>query len=137
MNRKIDFEFGTLEIFNDYAIGEINEGIDFKCEQNEKIISVCKKYFKDRPFGYISNRTTSFSIDPSIYNQLRNNLKNLVAIAVIAKNPAQILSTNVEQIFFGKSLQHFSTMNDGVIWLKDKLDKVYNTSESKRIRTSY
>lgn len=117
-SKKINFDFGSVEVFDGFAIGEFNEGLDIKAEQSETLIKVCKKYYKDKPFGYISNRTASYSIDPTVYLKSKK-IKNLHAIAVVVKNPAQILSAKIEKIFFGRSFQYFGSLTEAVNWIRE------------------
>lgn len=120
MSKIINFDFGSLEVFDGFAIGDFKEGVDIKSEQNDLLITVCKKYYKDRPFGYISNRTTSYSIDPTIYTKF-SKLTNLQAIAVVVKNPAQVLSASIEKIFFGRNFQYFDSLPDAVSWIRETI----------------
>lgn len=120
MSKIINFDFGSLEVFDGFAIGDFKEGVDIKSEQNDLLISVCKKYFKDRPFGYISNRTTSYSIDPTVYMKF-NKVSNLHAIAVVVKNPAQVLSASIERIFFGRNFKYFNSLSDAIIWIRETI----------------
>ena len=120
MSKIINFDFGSLEVFDGFAIGDFKEGVDIKSEQNDLLITVCKKYYKDRPFGYISNRTTSYSIDPAIYTKF-NKVSNLQAIAVVVKNPAQVLSASIEKIFFGRNFQYFDSLPDAVSWIRETI----------------
>lgn len=120
MSKIINFDFGSLEVFDGFAIGDFKEGVDIKSEQNDLLITVCKKYYKDRPFGYISNRTTSYSIDPTIYTKF-SKLTNLQAIAVVVKNPAQVLSASIEKIFFGRNFQYFDSLPDAVSWIRENI----------------
>ncbi len=133
MSKKINFDFGSVEIFDSFAIGEYKEGIDLKTEQNDKLIRVCEKYYKDKPFGYICNRTTSFSVDPAVYMKA-NNIENLKAIAVVVKNPAQVLSASIEKIFFGRSFQYFDSLSTAINWIKGIVStsgEIISTSENK------
>ena len=131
ISKKINFDFGSVEVFDGFAIGEYNEGIDLGAEQNDKLIHVCKKYYKDKPFGYISNRTTSFSIDPTVYLK-SNKITNLQAIAVVVKNPAQVLSASIEKIFFGRSFQYFDSLNDAVSWIREIIPASENKKDFRR-----
>ena len=127
IRKKINFDFGSVEVFDGFAIGEFNEGLDIRAEQNDTLIKVCKKYYKEKPFGYICNRTTSCSIDPTVYFK-SSKITNLQAIAVVVTNPAQILSASIEKIFFGRNFQYFDTLSDAISWIRE----IIPASENKK-----
>lgn len=62
-----NFDFGTFQFHEYYVVGVITEGISFNAFKNQLFLEACKAHFNDAPFGYISYRRHSNSVDPTIY----------------------------------------------------------------------
>ncbi|WP_340076436.1 hypothetical protein [Leptobacterium sp. I13] len=117
MSKKINFNFGSLEFHDCYAIGIINEGENVRSDENRHLITMCAENYLNKPFGYIYNRTNSYSIDPTIYLET-SKMRNLVAIAVVTSNRMQRLNVEIERIFFNKPFEHFNTVEEAEVWMR-------------------
>lgn len=116
MNSKHTFNFGIVEIYENFAVGEMNEGVDLKADEHEQLLKLCVDTFKDLPFGYISHRKHSYAVDPKVYLNT-GNIKNLVAIAVVITRPAQKLSAAIEEVFFGRPFKYFYDLDEAINWM--------------------
>jgi len=113
---KISFDFGYVQLYDTYAVGVMNEGADISADDHILLSSALQKHFGRKPFGYISNRLYSYSIDPRAY-QTTSKIKNLIAISVVTNNPAQRLSASVEELFFGRPFQYFGNISEARHWM--------------------
>lgn len=116
MNSKHTFNFGIVELYENFAVGEMNEGVDLKADEHEQLLKLCVDTFKDLPFGYISHRKHSYAVDPRVYLNT-GNIKNLVAIAVVITRPAQKLSAAIEEVFFGRPFKYFYDLDEAKNWM--------------------
>ena len=112
------FENGKLYMYEDLIIGEINEGAHITTDVLLSFFEFFKENYKI-PFGYISLRNNSYSIDPQVYKMLpENNL--LKGIAVVSNKKFSTLNAHVEKSFFNGRYELFTTLNSSINWL-DKI----------------
>lgn len=74
---------GYLYCFENFYISEFDEGIKLCYENNRDYLEIVALYFKDRPFGYISNRVNSYSMDLTGCDKFLEYHKNVIAKAVV------------------------------------------------------
>ncbi|WP_040559432.1 STAS/SEC14 domain-containing protein [Kordia algicida OT-1] len=112
------FENGKLYLYEDLIIGEINEGVHITTDVLLSFFEFFHENYKV-PFGYISYRKNSYSIDPQVYKMLpENNL--LKGIAVVTDKKFSVLNAHVEKSFFNGKYELFTTLNAAINWL-DKI----------------
>lgn len=114
------FEFGELHIEDNLAIGIMKEGSHIDPASNRLLLSYCNEVFEEKPFGYLSHRQNSYSVDPTVYIDAANHF-GLKAIAVVSQNP--VIETNViiEKQFFNQPFETFKTVEDAKNWLSQVL----------------
>lgn len=117
----INCDFGEFLIYGNYVMGIINEGVVFDKKKYEILLEIFRGHFKDRPFGYISNRIHSYTIDPMMYKNV-SNLDDLFAIAVVSNNSISVeRSYKIEQFFYKGHFMHYDNLNDAHKWLSPLL----------------
>ncbi|WP_298419651.1 hypothetical protein [uncultured Kordia sp.] len=122
-----NFDDGTLYIYNDLIIGEIFEGVHISIDEMLSFFQFFEENFKT-PFGYISYRKNSYSIDPQVYKMLpENNL--LKGIAVVSNDKFASLNAHVEKKFFNGRYELFTTLGAAINWL-DKIIPLENNAIS-------
>ncbi|GER60482.1 hypothetical protein [Patiriisocius marinus] len=117
MRDKLTFEFGEVSIFENYIIVVMNEGIIVEPKYNDDLIEMRDTYFYDRPFGYISHRKNSYSVDPKIYFET-SKIFNLVAFAIVSVNEINIDNSNLEQKFLKQPIKKFTSLPEAVEWIE-------------------
>ncbi len=110
--------FCQLDIYDDYTLAVMNEGITVSPEHNDVFLKVVEKHFQNKAFVYISNRINSYSVNPAIYLETAK-IKNLVGFAVVSKDPKQKMQTKVEKTFFGKEFRQFDTIEEALQWKEE------------------
>ena len=122
MRKRILFEFGTIDIYSEYIVAIMNEGITVKPEYNDELISTAEKYFAGRYFGYITYRKYSYSVDPQIYTET-SKIENLAAFAVVADNIDALKNIDVEKIFLKKPMQAFHSLDAAKSWITERIQE--------------
>lgn len=120
MAKTIKYRFATVTIDEDLVIATMNEGITIVSEHNNELERIANKYFKDKPFVYISNRTNSYSIDPSTYLRT-SHIDNLIGFAVVSETQIVLSNTQLEKLFMDKPFQAFTTIEKAKQWAKELL----------------
>ena len=65
MNEKIQTYIGIYELYDNYIVSTINEGIHLDSKYAPEILEICNGHMQ-QPFGWISNKVNSYSADPLI-----------------------------------------------------------------------
>ncbi|AXG71988.1 hypothetical protein KORDIASMS9_04249 [Kordia sp. SMS9] len=110
-----NFKKGNLYLYDDLVIGEVDEGVHVS---SETLISFFEFFHENysKPFGYISFRKNSYSIDPQIYSMLpENNL--LKGIAIVSNQKFSSLNAKVEKGLYKGRCELFTTIDAAVNWL--------------------
>jgi len=115
---KVSFNFGEINIFKNFVIAIMNEGVTVRPEYNIHLEEVANKYFANRPFGYITYRKNSYSVDPMVYLKT-TKIENLVAFAVVATDGQKVSNIEIEKIFFKKPFKNFTNLDDAKDWVND------------------
>ncbi|MDT0554771.1 hypothetical protein [Patiriisocius hiemis] len=113
------FDLGYTEvfIFDEFLINQIQEGVTITPEHNNTLVNVIEKYFKNKPFVYISNRINSYSVDPITYLGT-SSIYNLLAIAIVAEKHLNKKNALYESNFFNKPFKVFDTLSKAMQWVQ-------------------
>ncbi len=74
----IEQDFCKIEVYDNYIIVIMFEGITVAPNYNDVLVNISDKYFKTKYFGYITHRIHSYSVDPRIYFET-SKINNLVS----------------------------------------------------------
>lgn len=118
MRKKIHFEFGEVAVYEDYIVVVMKEGITVAPKYNDDLIKLSEAYFKNRKFGYITQRKYSYSVDPQIYFKT-SKIKNLVAFAIVANENPISKTSDLEKTFLRQPLKVFQELADAVNWVQE------------------
>lgn len=110
------FDFGTVQIIDNIVIAEINEGVIFDENENIQLLEFCEEILGDRPYGYISLRTNSYTVNPTVYLQA-SKVKNIEAIAIVSTSSPNMSNASVEKIFFSNPFESFNTLDQAKNWM--------------------
>ena len=108
---------GKIEIYEDYMIAQLNEGITLNIESVQEIILVAEKHFTEKPFTYITIRKNSYAVDPMLYLKVFE-IENLKAIAIVYEKFIDNHNVKIEKHFFNKPMNIFKTLPEAVSWAK-------------------
>ncbi len=118
----LNYDCCDVEVFPEYIVVVMREGITLTPEKNDLLLGIATKYFNHSNFGYITHRINSYSVDPSIYIET-SKIENLVAFAVVSSNPISMTNTQVEKIFYKNPFRHFLDLDEAVNWVKEIVNK--------------
>ncbi len=86
----LKLEFGTVTFFKNIQIAELNEGILFDIPKNQELLALARERFNNQPYGYISNRVNSYSVNPIIYMDLDKDNDKLTIKIEKAKEEKEV-----------------------------------------------
>lgn len=122
MIEKLTFDFGELNIHNNYVIAVMKEGVTIQPSYNDVLVDISKNYYLNKPFIYITHRVNSYSVDPKIYYQTEK-IENLIGFAVVSNNYKAKLNAQLEKMFFKKPFEIFSNIDEAYEWADDMIAK--------------
>lgn len=123
MIASFNFSFCRAEIYNDYILTIMKEGITVIPKYNDLLLMASEQYYKNKPFVYISNRVNSYSVNPKIHLEM-SKIPNLIGFAVISNEPLQKLQARLEQSMFEKDFRLFESRKLAIEW-KDSIIQNY------------
>lgn len=121
--KQYHLSLGTVYFFENYFIAEFNEGTDIDFFNFQEIHDLVQEHFGDSPFGFISNRINSYSINLNHAELFNISYPNLKAYAVVVYKSLSEKIFELENIFFEFNRKAFNDMNDAVKWVEAILKK--------------
>jgi hypothetical protein len=118
----LTYDFGEIEVHDNFVVAIMKEGITVKPEFNNILKEIANDLFENRCFGYITNRKNSYAVDPRIYLQT-SKIPNLIGFAVVAKRKYAKEAAKVERLFFEKPFEYFENLEDAKTWILELINK--------------
>ena len=121
------YDIGHAEIFvfDDFLIKQVKEGETIDLKETEEFKSILDKHFANKNMAYISNRVTSYSVNPLVY-KVAEDISNMVAIAIIPTTDKMRKSAEYESKFYDKPFGIFENLSDAVKWVHKIIEKENN-----------
>lgn len=119
----VDIDIARFELHKHYLVATIHEGVIFDTPQLQKFHEIFDTYYKDRPFGYISNRLNDYTINPTCYIETKKYDSKIVGIATLCYSDVTFQNATFAERFFDWPHQAFYTMDECVEWIQILLKK--------------
>lgn len=123
MNKEAVFSFGKITIHNSIVVGEMNPGVTIDKSEIDELMLYCERYFEGKPFGYLSKRINSYSINPVIYLHISENY-NISGLAIVSQSELARSNAKIESHFFQKPIDVFEDQSKAELWLNDILNNL-------------
>lgn len=116
-----DIKLGRVYLTTNFMITEFKEGVDINFDNFDEVAELIKVYFKNKPFGFIANRTNSYAIDLKDASRFNITFPNLKAYAVVAYKTITERVFEIENHFFNFNRSSFKDLGDAVHWVEKTL----------------
>jgi len=114
---------GNLFFFDTFLITEIFEGVIIGENELVQIIDLAHNYYGfDTPYGIISNRLNSYSVNLSELIPISHKFKNMVANAVIIYSELGLNNFELEKRTLNLKSQSFSHIEGALQWTKMEVE---------------
>lgn len=122
MKKQIELDFGKVQIYDNFLVAELNEGILLDVENNRTLLAIGYSEFRGNPYGYISNRVYSYAVDPLVYRESAE-FPSLKAIAVVSPSLIGRKSAEVERNFYKEkgTFAIFESFEEAYSWINTAL----------------
>ncbi|WP_434036602.1 hypothetical protein [Formosa sp. 4Alg 33] len=115
MKRLLTFDFGSLKLYDNYVLAQINEGATVSTDASKVLLDIAENFYTDRFFAYISYRKHSYAIEPGALIEA-SKIKNLVAFAIVSNIPNALNNTKIESMFTNKAYESFEVISEAKLW---------------------
>ncbi len=119
----IDIGFALIDLYEDYLVATINEGVVLDLPQFEKLHGIFESHYYQRPFGYISNRKYDYTVNPTGYRLAKVQVNNLVGLATLCYSEACKENVTFEAQFFDFPHDVFFSMEECVEFVTEQVAK--------------
>jgi hypothetical protein len=127
MRAAVKYDFCEFSIFDNFIIAVMKEGVTVLPEHNVILVKLSEKYFKGKPFAYITNRINSYSVDPQVFNET-SKIDNLIAFAVVSQSDVRIANASFERKFLTKPHKSFTKLIDAIEWCESLIREAKENS---------
>jgi len=121
------FDFGQIMVSKeDYiVIGRMASGAVVEEDAVYKINDLANSIYKGRPWIYISDRVSSYSVDPMLYQKEFNVEENMAGFIVVAHRPLTMKVAEFESTFKNKKYEFVvcSSLYEATIIARKMLDQ--------------
>ncbi len=116
--KKIELDFGTNYLFDDFFIMEVNEGVHFNSQKLNTLLSEVRKHYGNhKQLAYIANRINSYSIDPVLWSYFDQDDSILIAAAIVSYRESTLMSANIEKQLSAISMKRSTNIEDAIGWV--------------------
>lgn len=115
--RVIKLDFAVLELYKDYVISTIHEGVTFDLPHLDTISEIFIRNYPKKPFVSIANRINDYTINPTCL--LHSTIvPNLIGIGVVCYSESAYDTASFEKKFYKGNLEIFDSYEDCIQWTK-------------------
>ncbi|TGV04452.1 hypothetical protein [Flavivirga rizhaonensis] len=125
--KEFNYSFGTMFVFKEYVVSEINEGVVLNWEDHAKIFTNDIANFlgtKGVNTILISNRINSYSTIASDWLKFFKNNYSLKAYLIVSDEKTARLGIMTENLFFNKKIKKFNSLYEAVNYVKSGLIEI-------------
>lgn len=124
MTCEYDLPFGRYELHDRYVICVPGLEADIREEDLDLLAELASQHYT-RPFGHISNRVHSNSVNPLIYPNMEQAIPNLATFAIVTYGLYSARAVQVERFFFRRvKFEVFDSLPAAIEWTLLRLDEL-------------
>ena len=130
-NYTYNLNIGDFYFYDKFIITEIHEGEIIGKEAFLKIFALVEKHFgTNKPYGLISHRVYSYSVNLSELLQISNQFKFLVANAIVAYSDISFKNFELEKRLLKFEGESFNNLKDAFEWTKLEVENISKSYEA-------
>lgn len=104
--KTIELDFTTLHFYEKCVISVIKEDENIDQDSLEKLWITMEDFYKDKLYGYISDRKNHYSVNPLIHLNF-SKMATLVCMAVVCTSHLKEMTAAYEKRFFCQTFPYF------------------------------
>lgn len=126
-----DLKSGKYSFYDDFLITEIGEGETVGKESLIEVLNLIKEHFgDDKPYGVVSHRLHSYSINLSELIPIANKFGRYIANAVVVYSEMALHNFEIEKRLLRLNGEVFFNLEQAIDWVQSEI-KLANQSQIK------
>lgn len=113
--KTIELDFASFDFYEDRVIARLKTEVMFRKPETLQVAEMCREFFKNRKFIYISDRKNLYNVDPMVYLDIRKT-KLLCGIAVLCHESICLKMAFFEKEFARIPFEVFDELEDAIAW---------------------
>jgi len=123
-NYVYNLKSGDLYFYDDYLISEVHEGITVIYKDSLEVLNLVHKHYGfKKPYGLISHRLNSYSVNLYDLIPIAHEFGLLVANAVVAYTEIALKNFELEKRVLKLKGESFRNMDEAIKWTKAEIEK--------------
>lgn len=122
MIKKIDFEFTSIEIYENYFVGRTKEGVSLSLDNHFEVLDQVNRYITP-PYGMILDEVNSYSVEFPVIKQLRND-PNIACVGIVYHRLMTKMALSFANKFIGKPSKFSSDYNEIKNWVDEYIKEL-------------
>ena len=116
---KVELNFGTYYLLDDFFIMEVNEGEHFNWDKLNTLLDSLRDYYGNhKPLAYIANRVNSYSIDPVLWSYFDKDDSILIAASIVSYRDSSFMNANIEKQMASIPLKRAHSLGEAINWVQ-------------------
>lgn len=121
LKKKYSLDIGTFYFYEKYIVGEFKEGILVTIDNFKKVHKLALEHYNNEPYGYISNRINSYTINVLNFINHEEIFQKLIAYAIVSYNNITTSTVNYENYYFNTHRKQFKNLNEATLWVENEV----------------
>ena len=124
-------DIGDFHFFENFVVAEFKQGAYVSFNDFKEIFDLSLEFFDTKPYGFISNRVNSFSVNLLDIIKHKHNISHLSAYAIVtySHNTKRMLA--IEDYYFKSKRKRFNSLIDAANWVIEKTTTASTTPSNK------
>lgn len=120
-------DIGDFHFFSDFVVAEFKQGAYVSFSDFKEIFDLSQEFFESQPYGFISNRVNSFSVNLLDILKHRQKVKHLKAYAIVTYNHNSKRMLAIEDYYFKFQRKRFNSFLDAARWVTAQVKSAQET----------
>lgn len=116
-------KIGDFHFFNHFLIAEFSQGCCVTSNDLTDIYDIASSFYRNKPYGFISNRIYSYSIDLVDFYKNSNKLNLIGSYAVVTYNDLSKKMLPMEDYYFKINRYRFNSLDNAVNWVLNEINQ--------------
>jgi hypothetical protein len=116
-----DLAIGTFRFYEQIVVGQVHQGIQISLDNALPLLALSWEVYRNTSVVYISDRKYSYSLDPTMYYEVKKLVPQIAGYAWIVYNDINRQIAELEARFVQCPCAIHSTMSDALQWSLDLL----------------
>ncbi len=113
---RVDFPFGSLDLYRDHLISTINGGVNLDHAEVAAMCTAIQEHYGTRSYGFLAHRKNGFSVNPMASRRIVTET-SVVAGAFVSDNGRVRAVFESELLFYQRPCAVCATIEEAEIFL--------------------